>query len=78
MTIVKNKFENIKIKDKWLLLRSESLRIFNDLKKDEMTNLEILNDYKIIHAFNSKEYPFLPNDNETKFLLFSSMYNDAP
>ena len=77
MTILKQKFEKVKHKDKWLALRSESVRIFNDLKLDGMSNLEIINCFNVVHFYCSKDYPYIPNDNETKFLIFSELYKQV-
>ena len=53
--------------------------VFSILKADSLwTNLEIIEHFNIVHSYNSKEYPFLPSDYETQFLIFSHIYNDAP
>lgn len=51
--------------------------VFREHKeKDLWTNLEIIENFNILHSFNSSEYPVLPTDYETIFLIYSHLYQD--
>ena len=51
--------------------------VFREHKeKDLWTNLEIIEHLDILHSFNSSEYPILPTDYETIFLIYSHLYQD--
>jgi hypothetical protein len=49
---------------------------FECKEKDLWTNLEIIDNFNILHSFNSSEYPILPTDYETIFLIYSHLYQD--
>jgi len=51
--------------------------VFKEYKENSLwTNLEIIEHFDILHAFNSSEYPILPTDYETIFLIYSHLYQD--
>lgn len=43
-------------------------------QKYNWTNIAILDEFHITHAFNTEFYPQLPKDNFTIFLLFHHFY----
>jgi len=51
--------------------------VFKEYKENSLwTNLEIIENFNILHSFNSSEYPVLPTDYETIFLIYSHLYQD--
>ena len=63
--------------DKWLIQRSEAKRLLMSLKKENFSNIQILNEFKIIHAFETKEYPVAPTDYETEYLIYGHLISNA-
>jgi len=56
-----------------LAKKAEDIYTYASYKKN-ITNLGILNSLNIIHGFNSDNYPQLPSDNFTIFLIYSVLY----
>lgn len=67
------------------VLIDQAYDIFKTCKEDKLwTNLQILNNFKILHAFNTPNFPELPTDYQTTYLIFEFLYlnqkaeNDLP
>ena len=53
-----------------LVKKSEDIYTYLSYEKN-ITNLGILDSLRIVHGFNSENYPQLPTDNITIFLIYS-------
>tara|TARA_R100000742_G_C4279536_1_gene104384 strand:+ start:6665 stop:6961 length:297 start_codon:yes stop_codon:yes gene_type:complete len=62
-----------KEKDEWLATRNEALKYYNDLKKDNLSNIEILEAWKILNFYSHKDVNEKPNDLETIFLMYEKI-----